>query len=82
MPNWSQIADIHLLSNHRTEWLFPTMATISEFIKSVTISSAVGFCKPHREIYDSTSGDNDHCAAPDNTLRKAGGTSVSNRSTW
>ncbi len=52
VARWSEIADIHLLSNHRTEWLRTPLAPIINYISTATISSDVGFCKPHREIYD------------------------------
>ncbi|MCD9021995.1 HAD-IA family hydrolase [Cohnella silvisoli] len=52
IPDWSQLADIHLLSNHRSEWLEPLLKPIKKYVKSITISSSVGFCKPDREIYE------------------------------
>ncbi|KYP81788.1 hypothetical protein AYW79_09070 [Ferroacidibacillus organovorans] len=52
LARWSEIADIHLLSNHRTEWLMKPLATVRKYIRTFTISSDVGCCKPHREIYD------------------------------
>lgn len=52
IPEWSQFADIHLLSNHREEWLVPILNSISSYIKTITISSRVGCCKPHAEIYE------------------------------
>lgn len=48
---WSQLADIHLLSNHREEWLAPHLKPITPYLKSVTISSQTGYCKPGIEIY-------------------------------
>lgn len=52
LPQWSQIADIHLVSNHRSEWL--SLSAVNEYIKSITISSDVGFCKPQQEIFEIT----------------------------
>jgi HAD superfamily hydrolase (TIGR01509 family) len=52
LAQWSQAADIHLLSNHRTEWVAPILAEIQPYLKSVTISSSIGFRKPHPRIYD------------------------------
>ncbi len=48
---WSRVADIHLLSNHRMEWIKPTLDPIMRHVRSVTISSVVGCCKPHPAIY-------------------------------
>lgn len=52
LSNWSQLADIHLLSNHRNEWLDPLLNPIKPYIKSITISSVVGFCKADPKIYE------------------------------
>jgi FMN phosphatase YigB (HAD superfamily) len=52
LPIWSQIADIHLLSNHRLEWLTNFVCPIQPLVKSITISSEVGLCKPDRRIYE------------------------------
>ncbi|WHX50949.1 haloacid dehalogenase [Paenibacillus woosongensis] len=51
LPKWSQIADIHILSNHCQEWLEPILSKIEPFIKSITISNQVGLCKPDIQIY-------------------------------
>ncbi|OAB45572.1 HAD family hydrolase [Paenibacillus antarcticus] len=51
IPCWSEVADIHLLSNHRREWLDPLLEPIRPYIKSITISSSVGLCKPDPEVY-------------------------------
>jgi FMN phosphatase YigB (HAD superfamily) len=52
IANWSELADIHLLSNHRKEWIDPLLEPIKEYTKSISISSSVGFCKPNFEIYN------------------------------
>ncbi|AOZ94077.1 HAD family hydrolase [Paenibacillus crassostreae] len=51
IANWSELADIHLLSNHREEWLDPLIQPLKPYLKSFTISSSVGCCKPNSEIY-------------------------------
>jgi FMN phosphatase YigB (HAD superfamily) len=51
VPVWSQYANIHLLSNHRIEWIEPILNLIEGHIKSITVSSQVGSCKPQAEIY-------------------------------
>lgn len=51
LVHWSQIADIHLLSNHRKEWIDVILKPIKPYIKSITISSEVGLCKPDPSIY-------------------------------
>jgi len=51
IPVWSQYANIHLLSNHRIEWIEAIILPIEKYLSSVTISSQVGYCKPNPEIY-------------------------------
>lgn len=51
IPKWSQVANIHILSNHRIEWIQPILNMIQNHIKTVTVSSEVGSLKPHAEIY-------------------------------
>ncbi|SEO74804.1 HAD-IA family hydrolase [Paenibacillus sp. OV219] len=48
---WSEFADIHVLSNHRHEWLMPLLVPIQPYLTSVTISSQAGSCKPSLPIY-------------------------------
>ncbi|MNY33462.1 hypothetical protein D3C86_1677420 [compost metagenome] len=48
---WSRQADIHLLSNHRAEWLSNLLSPYTPYIKSITISSSIGVCKPDLAIY-------------------------------
>ena len=51
IPFWSQYANIHLLSNHRIEWVEHIICPVQKYIKSVTVSGDVGFCKPQIDIY-------------------------------
>ncbi|WP_282942363.1 hypothetical protein [Paenibacillus sp. RC67] len=51
IPQWSALADIHILSNHRAEWLTPLLEPVANNLKSVTISSEAGCCKPESRIY-------------------------------
>lgn len=51
IPKWSEQADIHLVSNHRSEWLEGLLAPIQPYLTSVTISSEEGCCKPDLQIY-------------------------------
>lgn len=51
IPLWSKYANIHLLSNHRIEWVKHIIRPVEEYIKSINISGDVGFCKPQVEIY-------------------------------
>ncbi|WP_164545393.1 HAD-IA family hydrolase [Paenibacillus albus] len=51
IQSWSDAADIHVLSNHRHEWLMPLLEPIAPYLASVTISSQVGSCKPSLDIY-------------------------------
>jgi putative hydrolase of the HAD superfamily len=51
IPLWSKYANIHLLSNHRIEWVKHIIRPVEDYIKSITISGDVGFCKPQVDIY-------------------------------
>ncbi|WP_010281738.1 HAD-IA family hydrolase [Bacillus timonensis] len=51
IPRWSIYATIHLVSNHRREWLNHIIEPIQNHINSITISSEVGFSKPNNEIF-------------------------------
>ncbi|KIL51913.1 hypothetical protein [Jeotgalibacillus soli] len=51
IANWSQVADIYLLSNHCSEWIAHILKPINHHVKSITISSQVGSLKPHPTIY-------------------------------
>ncbi|WP_040204309.1 HAD family hydrolase [Neobacillus jeddahensis] len=51
IPKWSKYANIHLLSNHRIEWVKHIIAPFRHYIKSITISGEVGCCKPEGDIY-------------------------------
>ncbi|MFE4037119.1 HAD-IA family hydrolase [Priestia sp. YIM B13489] len=51
IPLWSQYANIHLLSNHRIEWIQHILAEVKPYMKSITISGEAGCCKPDRAIY-------------------------------
>lgn len=52
VPVWSKYATIHLLSNHRLEWIQPVLQPILPFISGITVSSLAGCCKPGPEIYE------------------------------
>lgn len=54
IPSWSEVADIHLLSNHRVEWIEHIINLIQVYVTSVTISAEVGVCKPEIAIYEKT----------------------------
>lgn len=51
LEDWSQVTDLHLLSNHCWEWLAPMLEPMEPFIRSVTISSRTGYCKPDPAIF-------------------------------
>ncbi|THE09109.1 hypothetical protein E1I69_23690 [Bacillus timonensis] len=51
IPIWSKSAKIHLLSNHRIEWVKHIIDPVQDYIRSITISGDVGFCKPQLDIY-------------------------------
>jgi putative hydrolase of the HAD superfamily len=47
---WSEFADIHLLSNHRSEWM-KLLTPIQPYIKTVILSCETGFSKPQADIF-------------------------------
>lgn len=51
IPMWSELTDIHLLSNHRSEWLEILLEPILPYLASITVSSDAGCCKPDLSIY-------------------------------
>ncbi|MCZ8515376.1 HAD-IA family hydrolase [Paenibacillus filicis] len=51
VPDWSKIYDLHILSNHRSEWLAPFLAPILPYFQTVTISSEIGCAKPSPDIF-------------------------------
>lgn len=51
LPQWSRSADLHLLTNHRIEWIVPLLSPIQHYITSMTVSSETGYCKPDQRIY-------------------------------
>lgn len=55
LQQWHEIADIHILSNHLPAWVEAVTQPNSRFWSSVTISSEVGFRKPHPAIFQRVS---------------------------
>ncbi|MBD3918485.1 HAD-IA family hydrolase [Paenibacillus sp. PR3] len=51
LVQWKQLADLHILSNHRTEWLDPKLADYAQHFTSMTVSSRAGSFKPNVSIY-------------------------------
>lgn len=51
VKEWSESFQIHLLSNHRAEWIIPALEPIRDYITSMTISSTVGCSKPDAHIF-------------------------------
>nr|WP_304150464.1 HAD-IA family hydrolase [Paenibacillus lautus] len=51
LAQWSEIADIHVLSNHCKEWLEPILEKVEPYARSITISNQVGLRKPDLQIY-------------------------------
>jgi len=51
VPEWRLTADVHVLSNHRAEWLAPALAPVLDCFASLTISSEAGSSKPDDAIY-------------------------------
>lgn len=51
LERWSTSADLHLLSNHRHEWLLEVLEPVQPSFKTITISSQTGYCKPDPRIF-------------------------------
>ncbi|MEH7379067.1 HAD-IA family hydrolase [Bacillus sp. JJ1533] len=51
IPIWSNYSKIHLLSNHRIEWVKHIIDPVQDYISSITISGDVGYCKPQVDIF-------------------------------
>jgi len=51
LADWSLRYDLHILSNHRAEWLVPFLAPVRPYLKTVTVSSEAGCAKPSAAIY-------------------------------
>ncbi|WP_339266716.1 haloacid dehalogenase [Paenibacillus sp. FSL K6-1330] len=51
LAEWSEIADIHILSNHCKEWLEPILERVEPYTRSITISNQVRLRKPDIRIY-------------------------------
>jgi putative hydrolase of the HAD superfamily len=51
LEGWRQLADLHILSNHRSEWLMPKLADYVHHFTSLTVSSSAGCFKPDLRIY-------------------------------
>lgn len=49
---WSSLADLHILSNHRAEWVRPALRDVLPCFAGVTISSEAGCFKPDPGIYE------------------------------
>src|SRR5690606_23154054 len=49
--DWSQSTSIHLMSNHRTEWLQPILKNDLSYFTSVHISDKVGYKKPDLSFF-------------------------------
>jgi putative hydrolase of the HAD superfamily len=49
---WSSLADLHILSNHRAEWLLPQLDHRIRLFSGITISSEAGCFKPDPRIYE------------------------------
>ena len=51
LPELGRKFDLHLLSNHRTEWLLDILAPVLPHFVTVTISNEAGVCKPDPAIF-------------------------------
>ncbi|SFJ03765.1 putative hydrolase of the HAD superfamily [Paenibacillus sp. UNC496MF] len=53
---WSRLADVHLLSNHRAEWLAPVVERLRPYLGHVVISSEAGASKPADAMFAALRG--------------------------
>lgn len=51
LPDWSQKADIHILSNHVEAWVLPLLEPIRSSLGKILVSSSIGWEKPHPELF-------------------------------
>lgn len=69
---WSAAASIHIMSNHRTEWLQPILNKYLPYFTSVHISDKVGFKKPDLQFFQHVQQQfkpNEHILFVDDTSR-------------
>lgn len=52
IPAWSEQADVHILSNHRAEWLEACLAPFRSRLGHVVVSSEAGSSKPSAAIFE------------------------------
>ncbi|MEJ8302431.1 HAD-IA family hydrolase [Saccharibacillus sacchari] len=52
VKGWSENADIHILSNHVAEWIYPLFTEIEDSISSIVVSSEVGYEKPDPRLFE------------------------------
>lgn len=52
LERWSHWADIHIMSNHLVAWVEPILMEVRPYLRTVTISSSVGWRKPQRELFE------------------------------
>ncbi|GMK37119.1 hypothetical protein PCCS19_01720 [Paenibacillus sp. CCS19] len=64
LASWQQLADLHILSNHRTEWLAPKLADHAHCFTSITVSSSAGCFKPNLRIYEHAANAIDSARGP------------------
>lgn len=51
LADWSAEAELHLLSNHRAEWIAPVLAPVRHLFASQIVSGEVGCRKPDPAIF-------------------------------
>ncbi|ASS68467.1 MULTISPECIES: HAD-IA family hydrolase [unclassified Paenibacillus] len=56
LPELARSADVHLLSNHVSEWLRPVLEPAAEWLASLTISSEEGLSKPDPALLERCAG--------------------------
>jgi len=51
IPTWSLSTHIHIMSNHRTEWILPILHSYIPYMTSIHISDQSGYKKPDFRFY-------------------------------
>jgi len=51
VKQWSALADIHIMSNHLTDWLQPLLAPFEPYIHRIHVSDTIGLSKPNPQWF-------------------------------
>jgi putative hydrolase of the HAD superfamily len=51
LPQWSQVAEVHILSNHLLAWVMPLLMPVQACLTHIVVSSSTGWRKPQSELF-------------------------------